>query len=241
MTILFISDTIICYQNKSLIKIIIVCFILVTKTVMQNNEKYWFFFDEIYMRLVTGTSITETYVSSEEVQKFIKEDRSKFDLVIVESFFQECTVAMGHKYGAPVISIIPLAPWVTQSLQAANPLDFSYIKDFKLNAGKSIDFSYRLLNTLFGLYGLWIEPILYLPTMQNFMDKYFQYPGYEDRPPLTEMLKNISLSLIDSDTMILSPRPYVPNFIEVPGIHLQSTKDISKVTINQTCAVFYSY
>lgn len=196
---------------------------------MQDNNKYRFFFDEIHMRMVIGTGITETYVSSPVVQKFIKEDRSKFDLVIVESFFQECTVAMGHKYGAPVIGVIPVAPWVTQSLQAANPLDFSYIKDFKLNAGKSIDFSYRLINTLFGLYGLWVEPIVYLPIMQHFMDKYFQYPGYEDRPPLTEMLKNISLSLIDSDVTILSPRPYVPNFIEVPGIHLQPTKDMSEV------------
>jgi|UniRef100_A0A2S2R0G2 glucuronosyltransferase len=166
------------------------------------------------------------------VQKFIKEDQSSFDLVIVESFFQECTVAMGHKYGAPVINIIPVAPWVSPSMPAANPLEFSYIKDFVLDAGKSLDFFSRLANTIVGLYGLLVEPNVYLRKMENMMNDYFQYPGHENRPPLTEMLKNISLSLIDSDMMILTPRPYVPNFIEVPGIHLLPINDMNEV---KTC------
>jgi len=204
-------------------------FILVTDIVLQESNKYLFFFEELYMRNVIGINITETYVSSPEVQKFIKEDQTKFDLVIIESFFQDCTVALGHKYGAPVVSIIPVAPWVTVSRHAANPSDFSYVKDFKLNAGKSIDFQNRLLNTLFGLYGLFIEPITYIPLLEKLMDTYFQYPGYETRPSMTEMLENISLSLIDSDVAILSPRPYVPNFIEIPGIHIQPVKKLSKV------------
>lgn len=88
----------------------------------------------------------------------------------------------------------------------------------------------RSLNTLFGLYSLFIEPITYIPLLEQLMDTYFQYPGYENRPTMTEMLENISLSLIDSDVAILSPRPYVPNFIEIPGIHVQPTKKkMSKV------------
>jgi len=173
--------------------------------------------------------MAETFISSPDVQKFIMEDRSTFDLVIVESFFQECTVALGHKYGAPVVGIIPVAPWTSPSFQAANPYEFSYIKDFKLNSGKSLEFQDRFFNTLIGLYGLFIEPVTYLPKLESLMNKYFQYPGYENRPPLTQMLKTISLSLIDSDVMILSPRPYVPSFIEVPGIHIQPSKKMNMV------------
>ncbi|XP_026819752.1 UDP-glucuronosyltransferase 2B7-like isoform X2 [Rhopalosiphum maidis] len=180
----------------------------VSDIVMQDRNKYLFFFDEIYMRNVIGINITKNYVSDPVVQKFIKEDQTKFDLVIIESFFQDCTVAMGHKYGAPVISIIPVAPFFTVSRHAANPSDFSYIKDFKLNAGKSLDFQKQI------------------------MDTYFQYPGYENRPTMTEMLENISLSLIDSDVAILSPRPYVPNFIEIPGIHIQPTKKMCETLQN---------
>lgn len=204
----------------------------VTDSIMQNSNKYLFFFEEIYIRNIFVIDIIKTYVSAPEVQRFIKEDQTKFDLVIIESFFQDCTIAMGHKYGAPVISIIPVAPFVSISRHAANPSDFSYIKDFKLNAGKSIDFQYRLLNTLFGLYSLFIEPITYIPLLEELMDKHFQYPGYENRPKMTEMLENISLSFIDSDVSILSPRPYVPNFIEISGIHIQPTKKMSKTLQN---------
>lgn len=210
--------------------IITVSFILeIARMMLQETTDLVRVFREFYMRSVISPDITESYISNSIVQKFIKEDQSTFDLVIVESFFQECTIAMGHKYGAPVISIIPMAPWVSQSLRAANPLDFSYIKDIVLNAGKSLDFLSRSVNVLFGLYGLLVEPIVYLPKMETMMNAYFQYPGHENRPPLTEMLKNVSLSLIDSDVMILTPRPYVPNFIEVPGIHLRSTQEMSEV------------
>lgn len=183
----------------------------------------------MYIRSIFAFDITKMYIASQDLQKFIKEDQSTFDLVIVESFFQECTIAIGHKYNAPVISIIPVAPWSSPSSWAANPMDVSYIKDFIINAGKSMDFRERLINTFIGMYSTFIEPILYIPKMENMMNEYFQYPGYENRPSLPEMLKNISLSLIDSDLMILSPRPYVPSFIEVPGIHLQPLKEIDKV------------
>lgn len=197
--------------------------------VWKENNKYLFLFEEIIIRSSIGVNITETFVSSPKVQQFIKNDQSTFDLVIVESFFQECTVAMGHKYGAPVVNIIPVAPWVTPSFKAANPYDFSYIKDFKLDSGKSLNFHNRLLNTLLGLYGLIVEPIVYIPKLERIMNKHFQYLGYENRPTMMEMLKNTSLSLIDSDVTILSPRPYVPSFIEVPGIHIRPVKKISEV------------
>lgn len=199
--------------------------------IFKERNKYLFLFEDLYIRSSITVDITETYISSPEVQAFINNDQSTFDLVVVESFFQECTVALGHKYGAPVIRIIPVAPWVTHFLQAANPSDFSYIKDFKLDGGKSLDFHSRLLNTLFGFYGLFVEPIIYNPPLEKMMNKYFQYPGYENRPTMMEMLKNISLSLIDSDVTILSPRPYVPSFIEVPGIHIQHHLTISKVSV----------
>jgi len=172
---------------------------------------------------------TREFVSNPDLQKFIMEDQSTFDLVIVELFFQECTVAIGHKYGAPVVSFIPLAPWTSPSLHAANPSDFSYVKDYVLDVGKSLNFENRLLNTFCGLYSMIFEQITYYPKLENMMNTYFQYPGYETRPTMKEMLRNISLSLIDSDVMLLSPRPYVPSFIEVPGIHLRHTNEMSEV------------
>lgn len=186
-------------------------------------------FEALRVRYDALVDWTHKFVSTRDLQKFIVEDRSTFDLVVVESFFQECTVAIGHKYGAPVIGFIPLAPWISPSLHAANPTDFSHVKDYLLNVGKSLDFENRLLNTFCGLYSILIEQISYYPRMANLMNTYFQYPGYETRPTMAEMLRNMSLSLVDSDVMTLSPRPYVPSFVEVPGINLQHTNEMSEV------------
>lgn len=197
---------------------------------MNERSLFHMFYHEPVMRNTVLVETTESMFSSNlELQKFIEEDRSKFDLVIVESFFQECNVALGHKYDAPVISIVPVTPWISTSRWAANPADFSYIKDFMLDGGKSLGFWERLTNACIGSYGMFVEPITYLPKLENIMNRYFQYPGYENRPTMVEMLKNISLSLIDSDVMILSPRPYLPSYIEVPGIHLQSCEKINQV------------
>lgn len=203
---------------------------MIPDSAMSERYENLFLLEEIYIRNVIAMDITKHYSSSSDVQAFIKEDKSTFDLVIVESFFQECTVAIGHKYGAPVISFIPVAPWVSPSRWAANPSDFSYIKDFALNSGKIMNFWTRLTNTCIGLYSMLIEPITYLPQMEKLMNEYYQYSGYENRPSMSEMLKNISLSLIDSDVMILNPRPYVSNFIEVPGIHLQRGQKMNEVS-----------
>lgn len=189
------------------------------------------FFEEPKLRSTVLVDTTHMYLADPVVQKFIKEDKSSFDLIIVEAFFQECTVALGHKYNAPVIYIVPVTPWISVSRWTANPTDFAYIKDFTLDGGKSLKFWERFTNTAIGLYGLFIEPITYIPQLENMMDEYFRYPGFENRPTMTEMLKNISLSLIDSDVMILSPRPYLPGYIEVPGIHFRPAKRMNYVRV----------
>lgn len=188
------------------------------------------FFEDPILRNTILIDTARMFVSDQVVQTFVKEDRSTFDLIVIESFFQECTVALGHKYGAPVISIVPEAPWASVSRWAANPMDFSYVKDFMMDAGKSLDFWDRFTNAYSGLISLYDGPFGYITKMEEMMNTYFRYPGYEVRPSLAEMLENVSLSLIDSDMMILSPRPYVPSFVEVPGIHIRPlNRKIDKV------------
>jgi glucuronosyltransferase len=196
---------------------------------MQDRDLYYLFVADPVLRSTILVDTANLFMSDSVVQKFINEDRSSFDLVIVESFFQECTVALGHKYGAPLISIVPVAPWVSVSRWSANPSDFSYIKDFMLDGGKLLNFWERFFNTYIGLYGLFVEPITYLPKLEDIMNTYMRYPGHETRPTMAEMLQNISLNLIDSDLMILSPRPYMPNFIEVPGFNIQQDGKINQV------------
>lgn len=196
---------------------------------MQERKLHYMFYKSQILRFTLLVETTELFLSDSVVQDFIKNDQTKFDLVMVESFFQECTVALGHKYGAPVVNLLPLSPSQSVSRWAANPFEFSYTKDVELDSGKILSFWERATNTYVGLCGRLIDFIIYYPKMENIMNIYFQYSGHENRPTLIDMLKNISLHLIDSDVMILSPRPYMPSFIEVPGIHIRPSKKMNAV------------
>lgn len=197
---------------------------------MRERSGAYMFLEEPAVRSTVLVDTTEMFVSDPAVRRFVADDRSSFDLVFVESFFQECTVALGHKYGAPVVSVVPVTPWASVSRWAANPSDFAYVKDFVLDAGKRLRFRDRLTNAYVGFYGLFVEPVVYLPRMQALMDAHFRYPGHEGRPAMVDMLGNVSLTLIDSDAMILSPRPYVPSFVEVPGIHMRPGQRMDEVS-----------
>lgn len=206
---------------------------------MRERSIHYMFFEDPMTRSTVLVDTTYMFLSDPEVQHFIRHDRSTFDLVIIESFFQECTVALGHKYGAPVIAIVPVTPWVSVSRWAANPTDFSYIKDFMLDGGNSMNLWERFTNSYIGFYSLFVELITYLPKLESIMDTYFQYPGYENRPTMAEMLSNISLNLIDSDVTIFSPRPYMPSFVEVLGIHFRPKKKMEKVLLINSFSFFF--
>lgn len=208
---------------------------------MRERSIHYSFLEDPITRSTVLVDTTYMFLSDPKVQKFIKYDQSTFDLVIIESFFQECTVTLGHKYRAPVISIVPVTPWVSVSRWTGNPSDFSYIKDFMLDGGKSMTFWERFTNSYIGFYCLFVELITYLPKLENVMDTYLQYPGYENRPTMSEMLKNISLSLIDSDVKLFSQRPYIPSFIEVPGIHFRPKKQMDEVFIFFVSLFFFFF
>jgi glucuronosyltransferase len=52
-----------------------------------------------------GLGSTEHALNSKAVQNFIQNDKSKFDLVISEQFFQEAFLMFAHKYKAPIVTI----------------------------------------------------------------------------------------------------------------------------------------
>lgn len=52
-----------------------------------------------------GLESTEHALKSKAVKDFIKNDNSKFDLILAEQFFQESMLMFAHKYKAPIVTI----------------------------------------------------------------------------------------------------------------------------------------
>lgn len=168
-------------------------------------------------------------MSSEHIQEFVHSNSNSFDLVMVESCFQEYTVTFGHKFNAPVIYLTPTMMWSSVSKWLHVPSSFSYIPNVIF--GKAIEMSFvdRLKNTVTGIMQLYVENYFDLPNKKVIMNKHFAYESWESRPSLEQMLNNISLTLVNAHHAIGVPRPYLPGVIEVGGMHIKKAKSLPEV------------
>lgn len=180
------------------------------------------FVTSVQLKWALGMSMSDSVMPHENMKNFVQSSSDSFDLVIIETFCQEYTVAMGHKYNAPVINLAPAMPWVSISKWLHLPSTFSYIPDMCLKSTDDMSFVDRLKNTISGLMQLYADKYLYFPKMKEAMDTYITYEGWESRPPLEQMLKNVSLTLVNSNYYAIGvPRPYLPGIIEVGGMHIK--------------------
>jgi len=181
------------------------------------------------MTLFFGPRVTLWALNNTKVNDFIHSEGYKFDVVLFENFQHECFVTMGHKFGAHVVQLIPASPVAAHSVWHSQPFNPSYIPDPNSGFTDQMSFFARTTNFLVIFLQLFLYPLFYTPKQTEIMNNYFNYTGWETRPSLEEMTKNISLTLINTHFTIGTPRPLVPNFIEVAGMHLKPASKLPNV------------
>lgn len=184
-----------------------------------------------------STLLAKVIVSQSDVQNFILSDNYEFDLVMVFSFYQEYGITLGHKYNAPVINLGVVMLWPTHSKWIGEPSTFSYLLDQRTGVTDQMSFCERLKNTIIGMYQLFLEDYFYFPNQKEIMNKYFKYKGYESRPSIENMLKNVLLTLLNTHHSVGVTRPYLPGSVEIAGLHVNEPKPLSSVS---KCDVVYS-
>lgn len=182
-----------------------------------------------------STFLAPKIISQTDVQNFIQSEDYKFDLIMVFSFCQEYSITLGHKFGAPVINLGVSMLWPSNSKWIGEPSTFSYILDQRTGATDQMSFIERFKNTVIGIYQLFLEDYYYLPLQKETMDKYFKYKGYESRPSMEKMLRNVSVTLLNAHHSIGVTRPYLPGSIEIAGLHVNEPKPLTGVSINSKC------
>lgn len=175
-------------------------------------------------------------VNKPSVLKLIHSQGLNFDLVLFENFFHECFVTIGHKFNAPVVQLFPSVPNAGVAQWYGNPYAGSYIPDINSGLSDNMSFIERLTNTAISFIHTTMSSLYYLPKQRGLMDKYFNYTGWETRPSMENMLKNVSLTLINTHFSIGTPRPLVPSFIDVAGMQLRPASTLPAVNI-----FIYSY
>lgn len=176
--------------------------------------------EEFHAKILWGGGLAYTKVALESkmVQDFLKSD-SKFDLVISEQFFQEAMYVLAHKYNAPLILVTTFGNCMRNNIIMRNPLQLSTVLSEFASVQNPSSFTGRLRNLYFTVYEYFWFKFWYLKKQEQLAKRYIpDLP--EPVPSLEELQSNTSLFLMNSHFSFDTPAAYLPNFVEIGGIHL---------------------
>lgn len=174
-------------------------------------------------------SLMSNVLENENLRELVRSESNSFDLVIVEAFYQEYTVTLGHKFNAPVVNVASTTIWPSISKWLHVPATFSYVPDCCIGVTDHMGFMERVKNTITGVLETYVEEYVYFPMVESIMNTHFVYNGWETRPSLRDMLNNVSVTLMNANRAVSVCRPYLQGVVEVGGMHIKEPKPLPRV------------
>lgn len=172
-----------------------------------------------------GNKACDLLFKSRNVQEFLRRE-IKFDVMIVEDFYSECTWVLVQKYNCPVIRMLPhvLAPWSGKRL--GNPLCTAYVPNIHIPLLAKMSFFGRLENSVLNVLNILYFDYFMVPTQKSIAARYMNV----DETTFDNRFFNTSLVLINTHFTLNWQMPLVPNIVEVGGIHIGETSRLTKVS-----------
>lgn len=172
------------------------------------------------------TGLIENVFQHPSIKNLIENKDTKFDLVIVEAFFNEAFLGFGEYYNAPIITITPFGGfhWVASSV--GSPWPPSYVPDPFAPYTDHMAFCERFHNFALWLFTSIGRHVYYLPMQEKIMKK-----NLNVKSSVKEAEASTALVLANNHISLTYPRPLSPNFIQVGGIHIKPPKPLEKVSL----------
>ncbi|XP_062551811.1 UDP-glycosyltransferase UGT5-like [Armigeres subalbatus] len=198
----------------------------------------------LYWRV--GLTTTQYALENTNVQQFIEQDDTDFDLVISEQFYQEAFLMFAHKYRAPIVTLGTLGytDFMDRAMGLMTP--WSFVPHPILLYMDEMNFFQRCYNFLISVTDAVVRKYYYLPRQDRLAKKYFaSIEGPESFPSVKELETSISVMLINSHISTSPPRPSISGLVNVAGAHIKAAKplpqDIQRFLDSATDgAIFFS-
>ncbi|KAH8294654.1 hypothetical protein KR018_000885, partial [Drosophila ironensis] len=167
-------------------------------------------------------SITRSVLTNKEVKEtLLPLGKSHFDLVIVEVVRNDAYYGFASHFNAPLIGFSTFGTdWnIDEMVGNVSPLSYTPL----VTAGFSdrMTFSERICNFVDTSVAWLNYKLVHMPEHEKMYAKHF--PEAAARVPLSELNRNFSLLLLNQHFSLSYPRPYVPNMIQVGGLHISHT------------------
>ncbi|KAG7306656.1 hypothetical protein JYU34_008074 [Plutella xylostella] len=182
----------------------------------RGQERLWRFTNQL----------SEYIVNKPILKKFIEEDQSHFDLVLAEEFYQEVFYVFAHKYKAPLVLLSTFGSGHYISEYMGNALELSYVPHEFTDLYGELTFLERAKNLAYTAFDVIARKYFSLEEQHYLAQRVFK--NLKDVPHVADLERNASLILINSHFTLAVVRPYLPNIVEIGGVHIEDVKPLEK-------------
>ncbi|XP_030374417.1 uncharacterized protein LOC115623986 [Scaptodrosophila lebanonensis] len=162
------------------------------------------------------TNITKAVLENPQVQQQLLHGRAHYDLIIIEALRTDALYGFAQHFNAPIIGLSTFGTdWnIDELVGNTSPLSYTPL----VTTGLSDRMTYwERLHNFVETSVAWLNThLIQLPEQVELYHKYFP----RAKAPLLELRKNFSLVLLNQHFSLSFARPYVPNMIEVGGLHI---------------------
>ncbi|XP_073845090.1 UDP-glycosyltransferase UGT4-like [Musca autumnalis] len=187
-------------------------------TMNDINSNYYNTVDMFYDR---SYEMSHNLLVDEQVRIMMANE--SFDLIIIDITLTEALFGLGEYFGAPMVAISYWSTMTSIDELVGNTTPLSYIPNLIM---------LRKYNQNMNFWRRWLNVIVFTVEWVHYYFRYFpmQKQLYDENFPnaklsIYEAQRNFSLVLLNDHYTITTPRPYVPNMIEVAGMHIPSQPD----------------
>ncbi|KAH8243679.1 hypothetical protein KR032_009314 [Drosophila birchii] len=161
------------------------------------------------------TKILDITLEDEGVKELLNSGET-FDLVLAEMLQMEPLYAFAQHFNATLIGFSSYGTDERIDAAAGNISPMSYNPVVTSPRTNRMTFTERLTN----VYEIMVEEfhrhLVHLPTMENVFKKHFP----NSKKTMSEVTDSFSLILLGQHFSLSHPRPYLPNMIEIGGLHI---------------------
>lgn len=172
--------------------------------------------ETFYKMLTKQDAMARIALESPGIKALLKSDK-KFDVVVLEVMLCDSLLVFGHIFNAPTVVVSSFGSVHTINKIVGNSNPYAYVPTTFMALTDEMTFFQRVKNTVMSIVMSSLFSIFGLRQQRNLLQEYFP-----EAPPLDDMIHNVSVILLNAHYSIVeTPRPYMPNMIQIGGFHIQ--------------------
>jgi glucuronosyltransferase len=178
----------------------------------QDTWTELFPFSLLYCELILKHEGLQTWLSQQE----------PFDLIFIDTLFNDCAYGFVHKFKTPFIHISTSTVSMHEPDTAGHVPETSWIPDLQVHFPHDMNFLQRVSNTLRPLVWYFARCWWLFPKLETVLREHL---NLTDLPSLCEMDKQASLVFINTHFSIEFARSLPPLYVPIGGLHIQEKLD----------------